>query len=165
MPMPGQAQKGAGYQKMDSADFPAFGQPAGGANQKMVYQAKKPKHNELDNSDSATDMGLTTASEDSKGPHQQHHSKKNQQKMPMRPFFTNAVQMNLCQEHFPEPIMMIQDKPLCKKCIQEQFAFQKQRMNKMTHTQQAMTNVNFLGLANRPLQEFQSEKQKITRSI
>ena len=83
----------------------------------------------------------------------------------MRPFFTNAVQMNLCQEHFPEPIMMIQDKPLCKKCIQEQFAFQKQRMNKMSHTQQAMTNVNFLGLANRPLQEFQSEKQKITRSI
>ena len=73
--------------------------------------------------------------------------------------------MNLCQEHFPEPIMMIQDKPLCRKCIQLQFAFQKQRMNKMSHTQQAMTNVNFLGLANRPLQEFQSEKQKITRSI
>jgi len=37
------------------------------------------------------------------------------------PFFTNAVQMNLCQEHFPEPIMMFKEKPLCKKCIQEQF--------------------------------------------
>ena len=30
--------------------------------------------------------------------------------------------MNLCQDHFPEPIMMFRDKPLCKKCISEQFA-------------------------------------------
>ena len=37
--------------------------------------------------------------------------------MPMQPFFTNAVQMNLCQVHFPEPIMMFKEKPLCKKCI------------------------------------------------
>lgn len=37
--------------------------------------------------------------------------------MKMQPFFTNAVQMNLCQVHFPEPIMMFKEKPLCKKCI------------------------------------------------
>ena len=34
----------------------------------------------------------------------------------------NSMMMHLCQEHFPEPIMMMsRDKPLCKKCIAEQF--------------------------------------------
>jgi len=35
----------------------------------------------------------------------------------------------------------------------------------MSHTQQAMTNAKMLGLSHRPLNEFQSEKQKITRSL
>lgn len=34
----------------------------------------------------------------------------------------------------------------------------------MSHTQQAMNNAKMLGLA-RPMQEFTSEKQKITRSV
>ena len=40
----------------------------------------------------------------------------------------SSISMHLCQEHFPEPIMMhSRDKPLCKKCIAEQFiAVQKQ---------------------------------------
>lgn len=51
------------------------------------------------------------------------------------PFFTNAVQMNLCQEHFPEPIMMFKEKPLCKKCIQEQIKEQQAQFKKQSHTQ------------------------------
>ena len=81
------------------------------------------------------------------------------------PFFTNAVQMNLCQVHFPEPIMMFKDKPLCKKCIQEEFAQQQAQFRKMSHTQHAMSNAKLLGLQHRPLLEFQSEKQKISRSL
>ena len=40
----------------------------------------------------------------------------------------SMISMHLCQEHFPEPIMMMsRDKPLCKKCIADQFvAVQKQ---------------------------------------
>ena len=40
----------------------------------------------------------------------------------------SMISMHLCQDHFPEPIMMhSRDKPLCKKCIAEQFiAIQKQ---------------------------------------
>lgn len=37
------------------------------------------------------------------------------------PLMMTAVQMNLCQEHFPEPIMLFKERPLCKKCIQEEL--------------------------------------------
>lgn len=70
--------------------------------------------------------------------------------------------MNLCSVHFPEPIMMFKERPLCKKCIQEQFEEQKRQM---THTQRAMSSVKMLGLNNRMLTEYQGEKQKISRSL
>ena len=35
----------------------------------------------------------------------------------------------------------------------------------MSYTEKAMSNAKLLGLQHRPMQEFQSEKQKITRSV
>ena len=64
MPMPGaggQASKGGGAGAMHPSDFPAFGQTGtgapGGSNQKMVYQAKKPKSGE---ESTAANSGNTT---------------------------------------------------------------------------------------------------------
>jgi len=70
------------------------------------------------------------------------------------PFFTNAVQMNLCQVHFPEPIMLFKEKPMCKKCIQEEFAEQQNQYRKLSHTQSAMSSAKLLGLQHRPMQEY-----------
>ena len=96
---------------------------------------------------------------------QSEETKGGQPQMAMQPFFTNAVQMNLCQVHFPEPIMMFKEKPLCKICITEQFTDQQAQFKKMSHTQQAMNNAKLLGITHRPYQEYQSEKQKITKSL
>lgn len=87
----------------------------------MVYQAKKPARKQSDVAEgdmpaSTTDSQTMATMGDLKG--DQNQGGQPQQQMP---FFTNAVQMNLCQEHFPEPIMMFKEKPLCKKCIQQQF--------------------------------------------
>ena len=63
--------------------------------------------------------------------------------MPMgqqtNPMDTSMVTMNLCQDHFPEPIMMFKDKPLCKKCISEQFAGQMARQGAKSNPNQAMS--------------------------
>ena len=88
-----------------------------------------------------------------------------QSQMPMQPFFTNAVQMNLCQEHFPEPIMMFKEKPMCKKCISREVQMAQDKFKGMNHTEKAMNNVKMLGLAPRPVNQYQNEKQKITKSI
>jgi len=107
MPMPGGPNK-SGYSKIDSSDFPAFGASATGpqGGQKMVYQAKKL---------GGKDGGLADSESDIQASGMQGKTGGGQMKM--QPFFTNAVQMNLCQVHFPEPIMMFKEKPLCKKCI------------------------------------------------
>jgi hypothetical protein len=42
----------------------------------------------------------------------------------------NQVARNLCEEHFPEPIIMFLEKPLCKKCIPEYIIKQKQQNEK-----------------------------------
>ena len=39
----------------------------------------------------------------------------------------NQVARNLCEEHFPEPIIMFLEKPLCKKCIPEYISRQKEQ--------------------------------------
>lgn len=103
--MPGGPNNKSGYSKMDSSDFPAFGAPATGSQggQKMVYQAKK-----LGGKDGESESDAQASGMQGRGGGGQ---------MKMQPFFTNAVQMNLCQVHFPEPIMMFKEKPLCKKCI------------------------------------------------
>jgi hypothetical protein len=36
----------------------------------------------------------------------------------------SQLSRNLCLEHFPEPIIMTMDRPLCKKCIPEYIAKQ-----------------------------------------
>lgn len=36
--------------------------------------------------------------------------------------------------HFPEPIMMFKEKPLCRKCIQEEISEQQAQYRKMSHT-------------------------------
>ena len=73
----------------------------------MVYQAKKASGQ--DGALGATDMPQM--------PQPGAQGKQGRVGMGGMPLFTNAVQMNLCQVHFPEPIMMFKDKPLCKKCI------------------------------------------------
>ncbi len=61
--------------------------------------------------------------------------------------------------------MMFKEKPLCKKCISEQVQMQQAKFKGMNHTEKAMNNAKMLGLVPRPVNQYQSEKQKITKSI
>lgn len=74
------------------------------------------------------------------------------------PVDANNIMMNLCPIHFPEPIIMFKDRPLCKICIQEQFAEQMAKTGAksnqaMGFAKEIATNVH------------QTEKQKIMRGL
>ena len=78
---------------MDSGDFPAFGQAGSGGNQKMVYQAKKQpsrQDSDFDGGPGMIDMPLPH--QDGARSDEMNQGGQNSQ----MPFFTNAVQMNLC---------------------------------------------------------------------
>lgn len=38
---------------------------------------------------------------------------------------------NICESHFPEPIIYMSDKPLCKKCVPEYLEAMKQKAKKL----------------------------------
>lgn len=38
---------------------------------------------------------------------------------------------NICETHFPEPIIYMSDKPLCKKCVPEYLDAMKQKAKKL----------------------------------
>ena len=71
---------------------------------------------------------------------------------------------NLCLEHFPEPIIMTYDKPLCKKCIPE-YISSKSKPSQDVSSQQKMNNARLLGMGSLALNQFQSEKSQISRSL
>lgn len=61
MPMPGDRQNKGNFAKMDSSDFPAFGQTSSGSG-KMVYQAKKAANKSSADQDDADTADMSLAS-------------------------------------------------------------------------------------------------------
>lgn len=59
-------------------------------------------------------------------------------------------------EHFPEPIILTYDRPLCKKCIPEYIAQQKGDKTSSTPVP---------GMSSLALNNFQSEKSQISRCL
>ena len=74
----------------------------------------------------------------------------------------NQMTKNLCQKHFPEPIILFLDGPKCKKCIPEQVALKfgkvdgQQKSN--LPSMQTIQTARMLGLNSLALNMFQTEK-------
>ena len=59
---------------------------------------------------------------------------------------------------------MTYDKPLCKKCIPEYISSKQKPQSEMSQ-QQKMNNARLLGMGSLALNQFQSEKSQISRSL
>ena len=55
-------------------------------------------------------------------------SKENQSVIQQQQALLNS---NICESHFPEPIIYMSDKPLCKKCVPEYLESMKQKARKL----------------------------------
>jgi len=79
----------------------------------------------------------------------------------------NRIGKDLCEEHFPEPILFsLADKPVCKKCIPEYVAKQTQSTGGtvLSH-QQKMNNARMLGMQSYIMNPYATEKTLISKSL
>jgi|APCry1669189241_1035207.scaffolds.fasta_scaffold13093_2 hypothetical protein len=80
----------------------------------------------------------------------------------------SKIGKNLCEEHFPEPILfgVADGQFVCKKCIPEYIAKQNQSNGgtALTH-QQKMNNARMLGMGSHVLNPYSTEKTLISKSI
>jgi hypothetical protein len=79
----------------------------------------------------------------------------------------SKITKDLCEEHFPEPILFsLVDKSLCKKCIPDFIAKKNESKGEtvLTH-EQKMNNARMLGLGSMVMNPYSTEKTLISKSL
>jgi len=90
--------------------------------------------------------------------------------MALPQFSSNQAQVgrNLCEKHFPEPIIMFVDKErsLCKKCVPEYIESNiRERRSQLPQGDSNAIDARMAGIKTMALNAYQTEKTQISRSL